>query len=113
MTFEEYQKRAITTLLSDQQFGTFDAQFIAQVLGLVGESGEFADKVKKRIRNDAGQVTPEQRAELLKELGDVLWYVSSLSHLLGSNISEVAQINIDKLSSRKDRGVIKGEGDNR
>ncbi|HEY1063951.1 MAG TPA: nucleoside triphosphate pyrophosphohydrolase family protein [Candidatus Saccharimonadales bacterium] len=113
MTFEEYQKQALTTLLSDQEFGEFNAQFIAQVLGLVGESGEFADKIKKRIRNDAGRVTPEERTELLKELGDVLWYVNSLSHLLGSSIAEVAQMNMDKLNGRKSRGVIKGAGDNR
>lgn len=113
MTFDEYQTKALTTLTTDQQFGDFTPQFMAQVLGLVGESGEFADKIKKRIRNDAGKMTADERAELLKELGDVLWYVNSLAHLLGSNIDEVAQANLAKLADRKARGVIKSAGDNR
>lgn len=113
MTFEEYQKKAVTTLLTDHDFGVLDAQFIAQVLGLVGESGEFADKVKKLIRDKNGQLNEADKKELLKELGDVLWYVGVIAHLLDSDMSDVAQTNLDKLQSRKERSILKGSGDNR
>lgn len=113
MTLQEYQKQALTTLLSDHSYGELNAQFIAQVLGLVGESGEFADKVKKLIRDKNGRLNEADRNELLKELGDVLWYVGVVAHLLDASLDEVAQQNLDKLKSRKQRSVIKGAGDNR
>lgn len=86
---------------------------MAQVLGLIGESGEFADKVKKIIRDKNGKLSDEDKAEIVKELGDVLWYVNSLAHLLGTNLSDVAEQNLAKLASRKARGVLGGKGDNR
>jgi NTP pyrophosphatase (non-canonical NTP hydrolase) len=113
MTFEEYQKQAISTLTTDHAYGDISAELMAQVLGLVGESGEFAEKVKKLIRDKNGELSDEARTELLKELGDVLWYVNAVSHLLGSNLTDVAQNNLNKVLSRKERGVTKGAGDNR
>jgi len=113
MTFDDYQKKALATLLTDQGYGDITPQLMAQILGLVGESGEVADKVKKVIRNNAGQLSDEARAEILKELGDILWYVNSVAHLLGSNLNEIAENNLAKLSSRHQRGLIKGAGDNR
>lgn len=113
MTFDEYQVQAISTLTNDHAYGDFNAELMAQILGLVGESGEVAEKVKKLIRDKGGQLSDEDKKELLKELGDILWYVNAVSHLLGSNISEVAEHNLQKVLSRKDRGVTKGSGDNR
>lgn len=113
MTFEEYQAKAISTLTKDHDYGDFNAELMAQILGLVGESGEFADKVKKLIRDKNGELSAEAKTELLKELGDVLWYVNAVSYLLGSNIAEVAETNLDKVLSRQARGVTKGSGDNR
>lgn len=113
MNFNDYQTQAASTLTQDHAYGDFDAQLMAQILGLVGESGEFAEKVKKLIRDKAGKIGEEDKAELLKEVGDILWYVNIVSHLLGSSLEQVAQDNLDKVLSRKDRGVTKGKGDNR
>jgi len=113
MTFDEYQKQAISTLTADHAYGDISAELMAQILGLVGESGEVAEKVKKLIRDKNGVISEDDRAELIKELGDILWYVNAVSHLLGSNITDVAQYNLDKVLSRKARGVTKGAGDNR
>lgn len=113
MTLDEYQKKAISTLTSDHAYGDLTPALMAQVLGLVGESGEFADKIKKLIRDREGKIDDETRGELVKELGDILWYVNAVSYLLGSNINEVARKNLEKVLSRKERGVTKGSGDNR
>jgi len=82
-------------------------------LGLTGEGGEVANQVKKVYRDDDGIVTPERKAAILKELGDVLWYVADLATSLGADLSAVAFANLDKLYSRKDRGAVKGDGDSR
>lgn len=79
-------------------------------LGLVGEAGEVANKVKKLFRDIDN---PEKRTELGKELGDVMWYMARLAGTLDMNLEELLQQNQDKLESRKARGVITGSGDNR
>ena len=85
------------------------------VLGLTGEAGEVSDKWKKVLRGDHGEdgLTPEVRMKIREELGDVLWYVARCAKELGFNLSDVAQGNLDKLTDRKARGVIKGSGDAR
>lgn len=85
-------------------------------LGLAGESGEIAEKVKKWLRGDEGQegeAYDKLRQDLLLEMGDPLWYIASLADDLGFTLQQVVDANISKLSSRKERGVIKGSGDNR
>lgn len=99
--------------MNEHAFGDMKPELVSQVLGLVGESGEVADKFKKLIRDKNGALDPADIHEILKELGDVLWYVNSISYLLGSNLEEVAQQNLDKLLSRKSRGQLSGSGDNR
>ena len=79
----------------------------------MGEAGEVSEKIKKVIRDDQGHVTPEKKEEIKKELGDVLWYLSQLSKELGIKFSEVASGNLEKLASRKIRGKLQGDGDNR
>ncbi len=86
---------------------------IYPTLGLVGEAGEVADKVKKIIRDKRGQFDEESKEAIKFELGDVLWYISQLSSELGYELDEVANANLQKLKSRKNRGKIQGEGDNR
>lgn len=113
MTIKEYQTQAFTTLTTDHAYGDISAQLMAQLLGLVGESGEVAEKVKKILRDKDGKLSDEDRQELLKELGDILWYVNAVSQLLGSDLETVAQKNLEKVLSRKARGVTKGKGDNR
>lgn len=113
MKLEDYSQQAITTLLGDHDTLDMDASLISQVFGLMGESGEVAEKFKKLIRDKQGKISDEDKQEIIKELGDILWYINSVSHLLGSNLEEVAQKNLDKVLSRKERGKIQGSGDNR
>jgi len=110
MTFEDYQKQALTTVIST---GDDFKNLLHWVLGLNGEAGEVAEKLKKIIRDKDSIVTEEDKIELAKELGDVLWYIAVFAHDLGVPLDEIAQTNLDKLKSRKDRGVLGGAGDNR
>lgn len=113
MNIQEYSEQAITTLTSDHDYGEITPELMAQVLGLVGESGEVAEKFKKLVRDKYGVLTDENKAELLKELGDIVWYVNSIAILLGSDLEAVLRNNLKKVLSRKERGVTKGSGDNR
>jgi NTP pyrophosphatase (non-canonical NTP hydrolase) len=109
MTFNEYQTESRKTAI----YPNVGMNFIYPTLGLVGEAGEFAEKIKKILRDDSNVVTEEKRDELSKELGDVLWYASQLASELNLKLEDVARLNLDKLFSRKDRGVLHGSGDNR
>ncbi len=82
-------------------------------LGLAGEAGEVAEKVKKLIRDDAGVLGDERRAAIAKELGDVLWYVAQVATEAGLDLDEIAATNLEKLLSRAQRGVLQGSGDDR
>ena len=113
MNLDDYSKRALTTLSDDYDYGTITPQMMGQVLGLSDESGEVLGKFKKLLRDKKGNITDDDKKEIIKELGDVLWYVSSVTHLLGYSLDEVATVNLDKLSSRKVRGTLRGSGDNR
>lgn len=78
-------------------------------LGLAGESGEVAEKVKKFQREGDEQYL----RDLEDELGDVLWYLARLSHELELDLGFIAQNNLDKLLDRQDRDQLTGEGDDR
>ncbi len=84
---------------------------IYPTLGLVGEAGEVADKIKKAIRDNDGIFDEKVKQDIKYELGDVLWYVAQLSTEFGFNLESVAKANLEKLSSRAKRGKIKGSGD--
>jgi NTP pyrophosphatase (non-canonical NTP hydrolase) len=99
----DYQKQAFTTATAESQ----NIYYIT--LGMTGEAGEIANKVKKVMR-DGKELDLE---DIKHELGDVLWYVAGLATVLGIDLEDVAQANLDKLASRKERGVIGGSGDNR
>lgn len=113
MTIDDYSTQAQSTLLGEHGVKDIDAQLLAQIFGLVGESGEVAEKFKKLIRDKEGVMTSEDKKEIVKELGDILWYVNSVSILLGYSLEDVAAANLDKVLSRKERGVTTGSGDNR
>ncbi len=113
MNIQEYSTQALTTLHTEHGITDMDATLLSQAFGLMGESGEVAEKFKKLIRDKNGELTDEDKTEILKELGDVLWYVNSLSSLLGSSLEDVAKNNLSKVLSRKERGVTGGSGDNR
>ena len=90
-----------------------NARIIYPTLGLTGEAGEVSDKVKKVIRDHNGEFTEEIKKEIMKEIGDVLWYCATLAHDLGFDLSAVATENINKLESRYQRNKLGGSGDNR
>ncbi|MBM2817873.1 MAG: mazG [Parcubacteria group bacterium] len=89
------------------------SNFIYPVLGLCGETGEIAEKIKKVIRDEVGIVSEQKKEEIKKELGDVLWYISQIATELGLSLSDVAKLNIEKLQSRLERNKISGSGDDR
>ena len=113
MNLNDYSTKAISTLTDNYAHGDITAQMMGQVLGLAGESGEVLEKFKKLLRDKAGQISEEDKTEIIKELGDILWYVNAVSHLLGYDLEQVAEANIEKLASRKQRGKLHGSGDNR
>lgn len=106
MDLNSYQKAAKTTAVYQGSGGILG--FCYTALGLTGESGEYADKAKKVIRD--GLRDPEAFA---KELGDVLWYVAMCAHEIGYDLEDIALINLAKLQSRADRNKLSGSGDNR
>jgi NTP pyrophosphatase (non-canonical NTP hydrolase) len=125
MELNEYQKKAMTTCMPSCE------NFSYMMLNLVSEVGEFAGKIAKMVRK--GQVEIDTmddktsdlfpmvslpqwvyyQEELMKEAGDILWQLSGLCEVMGWKLDDVAQMNLDKLASRKARGVIDGDGDNR
>ena len=113
MDFDEYQKKAAKYDLSEATRDLKAVGFIEKVLGLTGEAGETADKIKKILRDKDGVVSDEDRDLIVKELGDTLWYIASIARYLGLDMSEVANGNIEKLESRWQRNKLHGEGDKR
>ena len=108
MDFGDYQAAAKTTALYGE-----NNRITYPALGLTSEAGEVAGKVKKALRDRGGDFSDDQIAAIGDELGDVLWYVAVLASDLGLSMQAIAQNNVDKLRSRMERGVIKGDGDQR
>jgi NTP pyrophosphatase (non-canonical NTP hydrolase) len=107
--FNEYQEFVKSIKKYPKQYSV-----IYPTLGLAGEAGEIAEKVKKWIRDEGGQVMAEDRRDaILKELGDPLWYIAAIADDLGYTLQDVVDANVNKLTSRRDRGVLGGSGDNR
>ena len=113
MDLDKYQKRAAKYDLFETTVDLKSPGFLEKILGLAGEAGEAADKVKKILRDKGGYASEEDRTELVKELGDVLWYIANVARYLDVDLSDIAKGNIDKLESRRKRNKLHGEGDNR
>ena len=110
MNFDEYQKQAQQTVITHID-PLMDKTI--WVLGISGESSEIAEKWKKIVAYENGEITEEKKAELAKEMGDVLWYLAAFAQTLGLSLQDIAEANIEKVLSRKQRGVTRGRGDNR
>ena len=122
MEFNDYQEKVLTDLIykefleelnEDQEKFKSIMGLSYVVLGLTGESGELAEKVKKIMRDDLGNISKEQIEEIAKELGDVLWYIAAIAQELNLELDYIAKQNIIKLDNRKKNNKLKGKGDNR
>ncbi len=109
MDFKTYQKFARLTA----QYPNLGSNYIYPTLGLVGEAGEVAEKVKKVIRDKKGIFDEESKEGLKKELGDVLWYLSNISNEFNFSLEDIAIQNLEKLKLRAAKGKISGSGDDR
>ncbi len=109
MRFSEYQLRSRATAVYPQ----LGHNLAYPALGLCGEAGETAEKIKKALRDDDGILTDERREAVAAELGDVLWYVAQLATEAGLELEVIAEANLEKLASRQQRRVLHGSGDDR
>lgn len=109
MNLNDYQSAALVTAVYPNQ----GSNFAYPALGLAGEAGEVADKLKKVIRDNDGVLTDPVRDAVAKELGDTMWYIAVLAQELDYDLETIAQNNLDKLASRQQRGVLTGSGDER
>ena len=109
LDFDKYQRLASETA----EYPNMGDNYVYPALGVAGEAGEVAEKVKKQLRNHNGEITDEFREKISKELGDVLWYIAAMCTELNLSMNRVAKDNLLKLRSRAERGVIKSEGDER
>lgn len=108
MELNDYQKAAISTAIYPN-----DNNISYLALAICGEAGELADKVKKVIRDKQGQFYIPDLTAIAMELGDILWYAANLAKVLGYDLSDIAQLNIEKINGRVERGTLHGSGDNR
>ena len=109
MNLNDYQKQAHTTA----KYVKIGEEYVYPTLGLAGEAGELANKVKKIFRDKGGKIDEETKEALKLELGDILWYVAEIATVLNIPLEDVANANLQKLASRDKRGMIGGSGDNR
>jgi NTP pyrophosphatase (non-canonical NTP hydrolase) len=109
MELSEYQAMSRATAV----YPNAGDDLLYPTLGLCGEAGEVAEKIKKMVRDDAGVLTDERRAALSKELGDVLWYLAQIATEADLELDAIAEANIEKLGSRQRRNVLQGSGDDR
>ena len=108
LELNDYQKAALATAIYPQE-----KKIIYPLIGLAGETGEVADKIKKEIRDRDSEFGTDSRREIAKEIGDVMWYLASLANDLGYTLDDIARMNIEKIQSRQHRDKIHGDGDNR
>ena len=114
--FDEYQEQCAS------EFAFYPGMLIYPALGLAGEAGEVVEKVKKLVRDDemqldegfnTGEIDPEKRLAIALELGDVMFYIAMIADDIDYTLGEVAEMNLQKLADRKNRGHLRGSGDNR
>ena len=106
--FSDYEKIAMST-----KVGWNNNEILYPLIGMCGETGEVADKIKKVLRDKNGKFSESDSLEILKEIGDTLWYMTALCHDLGYTLKDAANINLEKVTKRREDNTIHGEGDNR
>lgn len=113
MTLDEYQSQAT-------DFAFYNMTLMYPVLGLNGEAGEVAEKLKKLIRDNdldftqddiTEQMDHREKQALAYEMGDVLWYLANAANDIGYSLEEIAYMNLDKLDDRSRRNNLRGSGD--
>lgn len=109
MNFEEYQKLSRQTAI----YSDMGKNYIYPALGLAGETGEVIEKIKKLMRDKDKIIDDNFKSDISKEMGDVLWYLSQLASEFNLSLDDIASLNIEKLLSRKERGKLHGDGDDR
>lgn len=108
MEMDEYQELALETAIYPDEY-----RIVYPALGLAGEAGEVADKVKKVIRDNNANFDSVKCEEIAAEIGDCLWYCAVLADRIGYKLSTIGRMNYRKLKSRQLRGKLGGSGDNR
>ena len=108
MDFNSYQRMAKTTAIYPATH-----KILYPALGLAGEAGEVANKVKKLVRDGTSSLPKEWKEQIGSEIGDVLWYCAVLADDLGISLGKIASENETKLQNRKKKGTISGSGDTR
>lgn len=106
MKFKQYQEEARKTAV-------YNATIVYPAFGLGSEVGEIQGKIKKVIRDKNCKFDDKDIMTIALELGDILWYISNLASDMGLDLEYIAQLNLEKLKSRQERGKLQGEGDNR
>ncbi len=109
MQFDRYQKEARAFAF----YPVVDQRYVYPALGLAGEAGEGAEKIKKLLRDKGGHWSEEDKNGIERELGDCLWYISQVAWEFELSLESVARANLEKLRSRSGRGRLGGSGDNR
>ncbi|MFI6679751.1 nucleoside triphosphate pyrophosphohydrolase family protein [Kribbella sp. NPDC050470] len=109
MELNSYQQAALRTAAPKEKHN----ELFHLLLGLVGESGEIAEKAKKIVRDKNSDFSQWDLEDLTKELGDTLWYIAVIADYFEIPLEDVAQANITKLADRHKRAMLGGSGDNR
>lgn len=109
LTFSEYQSRSQAHAVYPEA----GDNIFYPVLGVCGESGELAEKLKKCLRDKNGEISADDKRLMIKEVGDVLWYLAAVCRELGVPLEEAASINLEKIDDRHRRGKLHGSGDDR
>lgn len=117
MNFNAYQEIIAETAIYPKELGLAYC-----ALGLTGEAGEVADKIKKLYRDDElislnalgkSIIIEQNRLAIAKELGDVLWYITAMANEIDMSLEDIAKMNYDKLLKRRSTNTLQGSGDNR
>lgn len=111
--FDKHQRIAASTAIYPEALQGTTLSISYVVMGLTGEAGEIANKYKKVLRDNNGELSESKTFELGDEIGDVLWYLAQLASEIGLSLSYIADQNSKKLLDRKDRNVLGGSGDKR